>query len=77
MFRGYRDAFRVVFIIGAVLAAGAGVAAWFLMPQIDLDAKEKAHVAARDSERSDSEAVREESGVPVNEIEKRGAARAS
>lgn len=38
-----------MFIVGAALAAGAGVAAWFFMPQVDLDSKEKELNAVRDS----------------------------
>lgn len=33
----YRKGFRIIFLIGAALAALAFVLAWFLMPQVELD----------------------------------------
>lgn len=32
----YKNGFRIVFIIGAALAAFAFVAAWYTMPQVEL-----------------------------------------
>jgi phosphotransferase system glucose/maltose/N-acetylglucosamine-specific IIC component len=72
LFRGYRDAFRIVFIVGAALAAGAGIVACFLMPQIDLDSKEKEQNAARDSETSQGGERSERNEEAGNQAEKIG-----
>lgn len=51
----YQRGFRIVFIIGASLAALAFVLAWFLLPQVDLDRP--------DDEKLKEEARRTESNV--------------
>ncbi|KAG9193675.1 hypothetical protein G6011_03710 [Alternaria panax] len=40
----YQQGFRIVFIIGAVLNALAFIAAWFLMPQVELNRKDDAQL---------------------------------
>lgn len=40
----YKEGFRIIFIVGAALNAIAFVAAWFLMPQIELAREDDAQL---------------------------------
>lgn len=40
----YKEGFRIIFIVGAALNAIAFVAAWFLMPQVELARKDDAQL---------------------------------
>ncbi|CAN9241052.1 unnamed protein product [Alternaria alternata] len=49
----YQQGFRVVFIVGAVLNALAFIAAWFLMPQVELSRKDDAQLKEEGKKRRD------------------------
>ncbi|USP72806.1 hypothetical protein yc1106_00080 [Curvularia clavata] len=60
----YKEGFRIVFIVGASLNAVAFVAAWFLMPQVELDRKDDAQLKEegkkRDEEKRENRKKRSE-----------------
>ncbi|KAI4938988.1 uncharacterized protein J4E92_000269 [Alternaria infectoria] len=49
----YQQGFRIVFIVGAVLNALAFVAAWFLMPQVELSRKDDAQLKEEGKKRDE------------------------
>jgi hypothetical protein len=49
----YQQGFRLVFIVGAVLNAIAFIAAWFLMPQVELDRKDDAQLKEEGKKRQE------------------------
>ncbi|KAI4917137.1 hypothetical protein J4E90_003644 [Alternaria incomplexa] len=51
----YQQGFRIVFIVGAVLNALAFVAAWFLMPQVELSRKDDAQLKEEGKKRDEEE----------------------
>ena len=60
----YKEGFRIVFMVGASLNAVAFVAAWFLMPQVELDRKDDAQLKEegkkRDEEKRENRKKRSE-----------------
>ena len=49
----YQQGFRVIFIVGAVLNALAFIAAWFLMPQVELSRKDDAQLKEEGKKRQE------------------------
>ncbi|KAI4682232.1 uncharacterized protein J4E88_005122 [Alternaria novae-zelandiae] len=49
----YQQGFRIVFIVGAVLNALAFIAAWFLMPQVELSRKDDAQLKEEGKKRDE------------------------
>lgn len=49
----YKEGFRIVFIVGASLNAAAFVAAWFLIPQVQLDRKDDAQLKEEGKKRDE------------------------
>ncbi|KAB2109623.1 hypothetical protein AG0111_0g1106 [Alternaria gaisen] len=49
----YQQGFRVIFIVGAVLNAFAFIAAWFLMPQVELSRKDDAQLKEEGKKRQE------------------------
>ncbi|EOA84351.1 uncharacterized protein SETTUDRAFT_119530 [Exserohilum turcica Et28A] len=49
----YHKSFRIIFIVGAALNAAAFVAAWFLMPQVELNRKDDAQLKEEGKKRDE------------------------